>query len=901
MDSGKNSPLDWWRLSEMQVAHYLNTDSNLGLSSNEARKRYDAFGSNELLEKKKKSAISIFLHQFTSLIIWVLVGAAIISGFLHDWINAFAIIAIVIINSILGFFQEYKAERSLAALRQIVTPTSKVVRDGKLQTIPSKKIVPGDLLLIEAGDRIPADGRFNEVFNLVVQEASLTGESLPVHKIDHIINEVNLPIGDRSNMGFMGTVALKGKGWMIVTSTGLRTELGKIAENLQEEDDELTPLQKRLNTLGFRLVCACLIIVFAIFVVGLLKGTSLKENLLISISLAVAAIPEGLPAIVTIALSIGVLVMSRRNALIRHLPSVETLGCTTVICTDKTGTLTKSEMFVEVIYAGTKMVKVTGEGYRPEGSFVIDGKQIEPKQYPDLLKALEIGVLCNSSELNKVSGEWEFAGDPTEIAMLTAAAKAGLYKVELENENPIISEIPFDSERKRMSIARNTQDGPTLFIKGAFDVLLNCSHSILINGKIHTLTAEIRRELESVNQHLAIQAYRILAVGYRSLTKEMEIEPSIEQDIIFVGLMAMLDPPRIEVKRAIEMCKNAGVKTVMITGDHRETASAVAKKLNMLTDESIIMTGKELDQIDDEQLRDKIRNIVVYSRTSSTHKPRIVKAWKSFGETVAMTGDGVNDAPALKASDIGIAMGITGTDVTKEVADLIIADDNFATIVYAIEEGRAIYDNIVKFVSYLFSSNVSEIMIVFSGLLMGFTDPAGNHFFPLTAVQILWINLASDGFPALALVFDPSDPQAMSRPPRKPNEQIIDREKAFYLFSISAIVSVGTLLACFIGSYESAITAQTMSFTTLVLLELAIVQIIRAKYNMKFLSNKYLLASLALSFTLQQMIIYIPFLQRIFHTAPLGLKQWGIIFGITGMVYLLCCLVNYIFNPRRTS
>lgn len=893
-----NSIKNWWLQSKEGITRNLNTDSDEGLSESEAQKRLQEFGYNQLIEQPKVSALHLFLYQFSSVIVWILIVAAFIAGVLGEWVDALAIIVIVILNALLGFFQECRAERSLAALRKMVTPSSKVIRDGKLQTLPSKRIVPGDLVLIEAGDRIPADGRFIQSFGLSTQEAALTGESMPIHKTADSLEAYDLSVGDKKNMGFLGTVAVSGKGYMIVTETGIQTELGKIASLLQQVSEEQTPLQKRLQELGLRLVWVCLGIVSLVFVLGYLNGTPLIENLLISISLAVAAIPEGLPAIVTIALSIGVHKMAKRNALVRRLSSVETLGCTTVICTDKTGTLTQNEMSVRSIFMNNTFVDVTGTGYNPEGNFEINHIQINPNHTPELLKALKIGVLCNSAELHQSHNHlkiWNITGDPTEGALLAVAGKANLFKQDLEKENPLLSEIPFDSDRKRMSMARQTHKGPVLFIKGATDVILAHAESILLNGKIELLSPEHKKNIIEANAYLASQALRVLAVGYRPISQNAKIDHSMEDNLILVGLIAMMDPPRPEVKKSIEICENAGITTVMITGDHKETAIAVAKELNLLKKDSMILTGTELEQIDDNRLRECLRKITIFARTSAAHKLRIVRAWKSLGEVVAMTGDGVNDAPALKEANIGVAMGITGTDVTKEASDMVISDDNFASIVNAIEEGRGIYDNITKFVYYLASSNIAEIIVVFMGMLV-VTDFAGNPFVPLSAVQILWINLASDGLPAIALGVDPIGPRVMRHSPRKPSDSIISRYKALHLLLISIVIALGTLAACYFGIHQSGELAQTMAFTTLVILELVAVQIIRSQYNTRFFSNPLIHAAIATSFLLQVFIVYTPFLQSVFNTIPLNTRDWGIITAITFVVWILCSLINRLFK-----
>lgn len=892
----------WWNQSPENVCHNLQTDLHKGLSSEEAEKRLQKFGPNQLPEQKRVSPLTLLISQFSSFIVWTLIAAAFIAGFLGEWIDATAIGVIVVLNALLGFFQEFRAEKSLAALRKMATPFSKVIRDGELQTLPSEKIVSGDLVLIEVGDRIPADGRIIQSIELSTQEAALTGESMPIHKIAELLDKPNLQVGDKKNMGFLGTVAVSGKGYMIITETGLQTELGKIASLLQEGKEEQTPLQIRLEDLGHRLVWICLGIVALVFVLGFFRGKPFIENLLISVSLAVAAIPEGLPAIVTIALSIGVRKMAKRNALVRRLPSVETLGCTTVICTDKTGTLTQNEMVVRSIWVNDSFVNVTGVSYSPEGDFEINHVKINQQDIPELIMALKIGTLCNGAELHQDHNQqkaWYIAGDPTEGALLTAAGKAKLFKQDLEKENPLITEIPFDSDRKRMSIARQTPDGPLLFIKGATDIILAHSESILLNGKIEPLTAERKKGILDANAYLASQALRVLAVGYRPLPQDVKIDQSMEDKLILVGLIAMMDPPRPEVKKSIETCKKAGITPVMITGDHKETAIAVAKELKLMKEGAVALTGAELEQMDDQNLIDKVRNIAIYARTSAAHKLRIVRAWKSLGEVVAMTGDGVNDAPAIKEADIGIAMGITGTDVTKEASDMVILDDNFASIVNAVEEGRGIYDNIIKFVNYLMSSNIAELLVIFLGMLLGFRDPLGNPFVSLSAVQLLWLNLVTDGFPAIALGLDPVDPTAMNRPPRKSSDSIFPLRFAVQLFLTGLVIALGTLVACHFGLRQSAELAQTMAFTTLVVLELVRVQMVRSQYHTSIFSNPFIILALASSLLLQLFVVYTPFLQTIFGTTPLNITEWSVILIVAVVVWLLSSLINRLFKQSK--
>ncbi|NGX63063.1 MAG: Calcium-transporting ATPase [Candidatus Anoxychlamydiales bacterium] len=885
----------WWSKSIEDICHEFQTDSHNGLTSIDAKQRLEKFGSNKLPEPKKISAFKIFLNQFSSFIIWILIIAALIAGFLGEIFDSLAIGVIVLFNAILGFIQEYRAESSLAELKKLASPTCKVIRDGKLQTISSYDLVCGDLVLLESGDLIPADGRFIQIYQLVTGEATLTGESSSIYKIKSPLPAKDLAIGDRKNMAFMGTVVTSGKGYMIVTQTGLKTELGKIASMLEVKKEEKTPLQLRLAKLGLKLIYLFLGIVVIVFFLGILRKNPLFNMFLTSLSLAVAAIPEGLPAVVTVALAIGVRKMAKRKALIRRLPSVETLGCTSVICTDKTGTLTQNKMLVKKIWVNERFIDITGIGYEPKGDFKYDQKIIDPQKSFELLKLLQTATLCNSANLNLINDTWEIVGDPTEGALLVAAQKAGLKKIDLEKQYPLLDEIPFDSERKKMSVLRKTNEENILFLKGAFDVLLKSSSKILINGETILLTNELKQKISDANNLFTNQGLRVLAIAYRNLSQD-KIDISFEKDLIFVGLIAMIDPPRPEVKEAIQTCKNAGIRTVMITGDYKGTAVAIAKELNMLEDQSIALSSEELTQMDDKTLINLIDKISVYSRVSAEHKLRIVKAFKAKKQIVAMTGDGVNDAPAIKEADIGISMGITGTDVTKEASDMIILDDNFASIVNAVEEGRGIYDNIIKFVSYLLCSNIAEILVIFIGMALDFKDPEGHPFVSLTAIQLLWINLVTDGFPAIALGMDPVDPKAMDRPPRDPSKPILNLKFNLQLFAIGIIIAIGALVACHFGLRTSANLARTMAFSALIMLEFVRIQMVRSKYNIGFFSNPWLIVALASSLFLLLIVVYIPPLQIIFKTVPLGFIEWGFIAGIIFIIWWLTKFINWIFK-----
>ncbi|MDP3921228.1 MAG: calcium-translocating P-type ATPase, PMCA-type [Candidatus Omnitrophota bacterium] len=879
----------WWCLPTEDVCRSFEANPEKGLSAEQARVSAEKFGPNELPKQKGISPLKLFIEQFTNVIIGVLLGAAAIAGILGEWIDTIAILVIVLLNGILGFVQEYRAEKSLEALRKMSSPSSKVLREGAVQLIPSKEIVPGDLVLLEAGDRIPADGRLLKSVMLRTQEAALTGESVPLIKTSETIAEEDLPLGDRKNMVFMGTTAVSGKGTMLVTAIALSTELGKIAAILQTAGGEKTPLQERLSKLGKQLVGIFLVVVSLVFVLGMMRGHAWGEMLLTALSLAVAAIPEGLPAVVTISLAFGVWKMVKRNALVRRLPSVETLGCAGVICSDKTGTLTKNEMTVRAVWVNEAIIHVTGAGYAPEGKF-----DSEP---PELLQALKIAVLCNDASLKEAGKQWEIVGDPTEAALLVAGAKASLWKEVLEKESPILEEVPFDSERKRMSVLRKTSEGPVLFVKGAPDIIMGRCSEILINGEKVPLSEEHRRRIEEANHGLASQALRVLGVAYRHVSaSEPEQGEALEQNLVFAGLIAMMDPPRPEAVAAIETCRKAGIRPVMITGDHKITALAVAKELGLADDDARALDGAELNRMSSEEIKNVVEKVSIYARVSAEHKLKVVRAWRELGYVVAMTGDGVNDAPAIKEADIGIAMGITGTDVTKEVSDMVIMDDNFASIVGAVEEGRGIYDNIVKFVKFLLAFNLAEILVLLLGIMIGFTDKAGKSLIPLSALQILWMNLVTDGLPAIALGIDPLDPHAMNRPPREARASMFSRNFVTDLAVISVIVAAGALVACWWGARESAEMAQTMTLTTLVLLELVGVQMVRAAYHIKLFSNLWLVAALAVSIIFQLLILYIPPLQNIFHLVPLGVREWGVILLISGVVYTLGYVIRRFFK-----
>ena len=712
-----------------------------GLDEEEAKKRLAQYGPNEITRKREISPLRIFLSQFNSFIVYILIAAVIISVILHEYIDSAVIIAILIVNAVLGFFQEYRAEKAIESLKKMAALQATVIRNGEKKRINSNELVPGDMIAFESGDRIPADARIIEGYLLEVMESSLTGESLSVKKESTPINDTST-LGDMKNMLFAGTNVTSGSGRAVVVKTGMDTEMGKIAESIDSVEDDETPLQKRLDRLGRKLGILTLIICGIIIVFGIFKGGNILEMIMVGVSLAVAAVPEGLPIVVTIALALGVKRMVRHNALIKRLHSVETLGCTTVICTDKTGTLTRNEMTVTKLYVNDTIVDITGTGYGISGEFLSSEKKIDALAAELLLR---IGALNNDAALSENES---IVGDPTEGCLIVSAAKAGLKKSILNDDFPRVNEIPFDSERKRKSTVHRTKEGIIMYTKGAPDMVINLCSKVDIRGKISPLSDETKNMIIETNQKFASKALRVLAFAYKPLDSAEDVEKSDEKDLIFVGLQGMIDPPRDQVRSAIEKCKNAGIRSVMITGDYALTAQAIAHQLGI---EGDAVTGEELEKLNDEVLKKTVKEISIFSRVNPEHKIQIVRALRETGEVVAMSGDGINDAPALKEADIGIAMGITGTDVTKETADMVLLDDKYTSIVNAVEQGRGIYENIKKFVNYLLSSNLGEVLILFIAMIIGLKDSSGAIVMPLLATQILWLNLITDGLPAVAL------------------------------------------------------------------------------------------------------------------------------------------------------
>ena len=790
-----------------------------GLSSQEAAQRLVTNGPNELKEGKLISPLQIFLGQFKSLIIWILAGAGVISGLLGEVVDCIAILAIVVLNAIIGFYQEYKAGKSIAALKKLTAPQARVRRDGQVTSIPASGIVTGDILVLEAGDLVAADARLLEAASLRCVESSLTGESNAVTKQAITLAQGEVALGDRENMLFMGTSVAAGTGRAVVVATGMKTELGCIAGLIATAGtEEKTPLQQKLDSFGRILVWATLGIVALQFGLGLLRGTDPFELFMTSVSLAVAAVPEGLPAVVTVSLALGVLRMSRRRALVRKLPAVETLGSTTVICTDKTGTLTVGEMTVRALYVAGHTYEVTGEGYGPGGEVRIEGKKAVAEHAAPLLELATILLGCNNAHLVQDDGAWKVVGDPTEGALLTVGLKAGGNPERIDKELPKEHEIPFDSDRKRSTVIRRMRDGKLrAFTNGAPGVLLQLCKSFYTRTGIHLLTDSDRQRILAQTTAMAQQALRVLGSAYRDLDSMLPsaLTPeAVERELVFVGLTGMHDPPRPEAKAAVAKCHTAGIRVVMITGDHPDTATAIARDIGIAAADDTAVVGVELDQMSDDELRKRVADIAVYARVTAEHKLRIIRAWKANDAVVAMTGDGVNDAPAIKGADIGIAMGKAGTEVTKQAADMIITDDNFASIVAAVEEGRGIYDNIRKTLQYLLAGNTGELLLMTICVVVGL--PA-----PLLPIHLLWINLVTDGLPALCLAADPIDPDVMRRHPRRRSERITDR-RFFRTMCLTGILTAGVAFAVYLyllkqGNSEGA---RTYAFAVLVFAEL---------------------------------------------------------------------------------
>lgn len=874
--------MDWYKKSIEKVLSELIVDPVMGLDEKEVKERLNTYGANELQEEGGTTFLSKLIGQFSDFLVLILIGAAIVSMIAGEPKDSIVIMAIVIANALLGVYQEGKAEKALDALKKMASPHAKVIREGKTIVIPANTLTPGDIVLLDAGDIVPADLRLIESSNLKIEEASLTGESVPVEKRANEVFKEDISLGDRHNMAYTSTIVTYGRGRGVVVATGHDTEIGKIATMIQSLETETTPLQKRLNQLGKVLGITTIIICMIVFGIGILQGREALEMLMVAISLAVAAIPEGLPAIVTIVLAIGMNRMVKRHAIVKKLLAVETLGCTTVICSDKTGTLTQNEMTVIKAYIHDKILDITGTGYEPQGEFKIGGKEISVNAFESLKTLLSIGILANDARLEKVDNSYKIIGDPTEGALVTLAGKANITSTDINKSFPRVEEIPFDSDRKMMTTFHKDfiPQKFVSFTKGAPDIIISRCNFIKEGDKVLPFTDDLKKQVLEVNSKFAQEALRVLAFAYKEydqLPKDINSE-NIESNMVFVGLVGMIDPPRPEAKEAIRLCKQAGINTIMITGDYKETAFAIAKDLGMAETKDQSMMGEELNNLSDEELREVVKKIKVFARVSPEHKVRIVSALKANGDIAAMTGDGVNDALALKRADIGVAMGITGTDVAKNTAELILTDDNFASIVSAVEEGRIIYDNIKKFVYFLLSCNIGEILLVFVSILL-------NLPVPLIPIQLLWLNLVTDSFPALALGVEKGEPDIMMHRPRNPNEPILNRQMITRIIIQSVAIALTSLTAYWWGinryGLDNILEARTIAFATLITAELLRVFSVRSpKYSiikMGFFSNMKLIQGVSFSFFLMLIIIYIPFLNPIFSTFPLGLAEWFII------------------------
>ncbi|HPJ83387.1 MAG TPA: HAD-IC family P-type ATPase [Methanothrix sp.] len=867
--------IPWHTLTADETLEKLNSGKE-GLSLEEVERRLSRFGPNQLEEIYKPSKARIFLRQFENYLIIVLLAASTISWIAGETTNAYVIVGIIFFISLLGFVQEYKAERAMEALQEMVAPEANVLRaGGRMSRIPVKGLVPGDVVYLDAGDKVPADGRVIEETSLQIVESSLTGESVPEKKGVEVVAE-ETPLADRTNMVYMGTIVVYGNCRAVVTGTGTDTELGRISGLVQKRPED-PPIKTKFQQLAKQLALVVLTACAIIFAVEVYRGSPVLETLIIAAALAVAGIPESLPFVTTITLAYGTQIMARKNAIIRRLPAVETLGSTTVICTDKTGTLTRGEMMVRRIWT-TRNVEVTGSGYDPAGSFLLGEKgtkrEVKPREDRHLTALLAVGALCNNSKLEEGPKGWQVIGDPTEGALIVAASKGGVLDwVEGWYVSEVL-EYPFDSEMRRMTTVHKSPEGLTVSMKGAPETVLNFCARIMRDGSEEAITSEDHRRALAAADEMAGQGLRVLALAWKEMEAGASLErEGVETDLIFLGLVGMMDPPREEAKEAIKVCKAAGIKPVMITGDHKLTASAIGRELGILAEGGRVLEGTDLERMEDAELLELIEGVSIFARTTAEHKVRIVDAFRGKGHVVAMTGDGVNDAPALRTADIGVAMGKTGTEVSKEASDMVIADDNFATIVAAVEEGRRIYANIRKASSYLLSCNFAEVMTIFIGVMLGLPVP-------LLALQILWINIVTDEFPAIGLAVEPAHSDLMTRKPRNPAEPILTRGLFLYTLGISAVIFMGTLGLYALSLKEGVPVegARTTVFAALVIFEIYNAYNSRSLkdsfFKMNPRTNKKLIAGLAASLAGLLVAIYLPFMQRLFETSPLGAESW---------------------------
>ncbi|MCW4047867.1 MAG: HAD-IC family P-type ATPase [Candidatus Bathyarchaeota archaeon] len=890
----------WHNLSVEEVFKQLNT-SERGLTTAEVEKRLQIYGANELEEEKKTLTWALLARQLKSPLVVVLVAAALISLFVGKYIDMTVIAVVIALNTAIGFFQEYKAEAALEALKTMAAPEAEVIRDcpetgGCVEMrVKTREIVPGDIIDLDAGDKVPADARIFEVANLEIDESMLTGESTPVKKAV-VTLEKDLPVADRTNMAFSGTIVTRGRGKAVVVSTGMRTEIGKIAKLIKETEKAATPIQKQTVDLSKKLGMFALLASGVILIISLIRGFEFLEAFLFVLAAAVSAIPEGLPVVITITLAIGVHRMAKRNAIIRKLQAVDTLGSATAICTDKTGTLTTNQMTTQKIFVNNKMVKVTGAGYTPEGHFEVDGKPVDAAKDDSLSFLLQIAALCNDARLrrHKLDGkqQWEIYGDPTEGALVVAAAKAGFQKDDLEDKYPRVDEIPFDPKDRYMATFHKVSTEKLhVYVKGAPETILERCSDILEDGKTKRLTPQKKEALLRISTQMASEALRVLAIAYEPIdAKERDdVKSDIQRGrakLVFIGLAGMIDPPRPEAKPAVQLCKKAGIKVIMATGDHKLTAEAIAKEIGILGSGSKVLTGADLDGMSDDELDAVISDVAVFARVSPTHKYRVVESLRRKGHIVAMTGDGVNDAPALKAAEIGVAMGVTGTDVTKETADMVLTDDNFASIVNAVEEGRVVFENIRKVVKYLISTNTGEIITILAALIL---LPGVPLIF--TPVQILWVNLVTDGLLDKFIAMEPKEKGVMDQPPRKPKERIINRDTMLNIVYVGVFMAVGTLWLFTSGYSNGGIQrAQTLAFTTIALFQVFNALNCRSRttsvFKIGLTTNKYLLAGIATSVLLQVLATVLSPLQTALGTTSLSAWDWLLIVLVSSSVFI---------------